>query len=130
MTRELEPLCTCPKRTAPPPLPTEIPKEITVEKDEKKALMKAWILDRYASSTFNTCEHQPLPTMTGEPLCLFIDDTVKPTAVHVLSPALIHQRKEAKEQIDRDIRLGVIEPVKVNTPVMLCARCVWVTKND
>ena len=92
--------------------------------------MKAWILERYASSTFNTCEHQPLPTMTGEPLQLFVDDSVKPTAIHVPSPAPIHQRKEAKEQIDRDIRLGVIKTVKVNTPVTWCARCVWVTKGD
>ena len=52
-----EPPCTCPKRTAPPPLPTEIPKEIAVEQDKekKKTLMKEWILERYASSTFNMC---------------------------------------------------------------------------
>ena len=65
-----KPLCTHPRRTAPPPMPTKIPEEIAAEKDEeeKKALMKAWIQDRYASSKFKTCEHQVLPTTTGEPL--------------------------------------------------------------
>ena len=124
-----ETVCTCPKRELPPPLPTVLP---SAEKDEEKlkVILKDWILKRYASSTFNTCEHQVLPAMTGEPLRLFVDPKAKPTAVHTPSPVPIHHKKEAKAGLDRDTRLGVIEPIKVNTPVEWCARCVWATKSD
>ena len=124
-----EPQCTCPKRELPPLLPSSLPSS---EKDEQKlkVMLKDWILKRYASSTFNTCEHQTLPAMTGEPLRLFVDPTAKPTAVHTPSPVPIHHQKEAKAGLDRDVRLGVIQPIKVNTPVQWCARCVWATKSD
>ena len=36
--RAKEPLCNCPKRMAPPPLPTEIPKEIAAEKGIHESL--------------------------------------------------------------------------------------------
>ena len=31
------------------------------------AELKAWLLDRYASSAFNKFTHQPLPCMDGPP---------------------------------------------------------------
>lgn len=46
--------CSCTPRQAPPPPPTELPFEATEENNEK---MKSWLLDRYASSTFNKCTH-------------------------------------------------------------------------
>ena len=60
---EVEKSCSCPRRTLPPEMPTKLPfPETEVEK------IKEWIVNRYKSSTFNTCEHQPLPKMKGEPL--------------------------------------------------------------
>ena len=47
--------CSCPTRTAPPPRPTELPFEC---KPENVGKIKAWLLDRYKSSTFNKCTHQ------------------------------------------------------------------------
>ena len=35
--------------------------------------LKQYLLDYYSSSTFNTCEHQPLPMMEGPQMRLMID---------------------------------------------------------
>ena len=68
--------------------------------------------------------------MTGEPLRLFIDDKAQPMAVHVPAPVPIHFRKEVKAGLDRDVQLGVLERVPVNTPVTYCSRMVIATKGD
>ena len=57
--------CKCPKREMPPPLPDRLPFECIPENNER---MKEWLLNRYASSTFNKCTHQQLPAMDGPPL--------------------------------------------------------------
>ncbi|XP_068238500.1 uncharacterized protein [Palaemon carinicauda] len=42
--------------------------------------MKTWLLEQYASSTFNTCPHQPLPVMTRPPMKIWIiDPQAEPT---------------------------------------------------
>ena len=50
--------CGCPAHSKPPDRPTSLPFEPLEENVDK---MKAWLLDRFASSTFNVCPHQPLP---------------------------------------------------------------------
>ena len=66
--------------------------------------------------------------MSREPLCLFINESAKPSAVHVLSPVPIHFRKELKAGLNRDVRLGVLERVPTNTSVTYCSRMVIATK--
>ena len=56
--------CGCPLRTATPD-PPQIPAGAT-EGDIPQ--VKELLLSHYASSTFNTCSHQPLPLMHGPPL--------------------------------------------------------------
>ena len=52
--------CPCPARsTIPPPLPTAVPADIHVGDDQAPALLKQWLLDHYASTVFNVCEHSP-----------------------------------------------------------------------
>ena len=85
--------------------------------------MKQWLLDEYAPSTFNKCPHQRLPFMNNDPpMEVFIDPDATPTAVHTPVTTPIHWRKEIKEQLQRDVRLGVIEKVPPNTPVTWCHR--------
>ena len=69
--------CKCPKRENPPPIPTELPFQPT---ETNRKNLEAWLLQYYGSSTFNVCEHQPLPMMSGPPLKLFVDPTAKPHA--------------------------------------------------
>ena len=95
--------CTCPKRTKPPPLPTSLSCPATEENVTK---LKQYLLDHYSSSTFNTCEHQPLPMMEGPPMHLMIDSKAKPTAYHSPIPVPIHWQDDVKAGLDRDVRLG------------------------
>ena len=56
--------CGCLLRTLPPDPPTKPP--FPIHKNNTQEI-RAWILDFYASSAFNTCPHQPLPLMSGLP---------------------------------------------------------------
>ena len=57
--------CSCLKREPPPGRPTQFPFECIPSNCGK---MKAWLLDRYASSSLNKCPHQVLPAMEGPPI--------------------------------------------------------------
>ena len=119
--------CNCPERTLPPPLPTTLPFPATEENVPK---LKKWLLEYYRSSTFNTCEHQSLPSMEGPPLQLNIDANAKPVAVHTPIPVPLHWQEEVKAGLDRDVRLGVLEPVPVGEPVTWCHRMVICRKKS
>ena len=119
--------CSCPTREMPPKEPSKIPYPATSENLPK---LKAWIADRYRSSTFNTCEKQKLKRMSGPPLKLNIDPDSTPVAVHTPAPVPIHWQDEVKAQLDRDVELGVIEPVPWGQPTLWCSRMVTVAKSD
>lgn len=123
----MTPDCDCPRRQPPPPPLANLPFPAT---DVNRDKLEQFILDRYSSSTFNTCEHQPLPMMDGPPLQLMVDPDAKPVAVHTPVPVPIHWQEDVKAGLDRDVRLGVIEPVPVGEPVTWCHRMVVCAKKD
>ena len=49
--------CSCPLREVAPQRPPVLPFPCTPENNKR---MKAWLLQRYAPSTFNTCPHRAL----------------------------------------------------------------------
>ncbi|CAG2254453.1 unnamed protein product [Mytilus edulis] len=106
--------CNCPKRQTPPPIPVKLPFPPTEENVPK---LQNFLLEHYKSSTFNTCEHQPLPLMEGPPLKLMIDPKATPVACHTPVPVPLHWQDDVKASLDQDVRLGVIEPVPVGEPV-------------
>ena len=106
--------CSCPKRTKPPPIPSKLPYPATEENRKK---LKQRLLDHYSSSTFNTCEHQLLPMMEGPAMRLMIDPKATPTAYHSPISIPLHWQDDVKAGLDRDVRLGVIEPVPIGEPV-------------
>ena len=123
-----DPSCSCPKRgQPPPPLPTELPSGLEATEENIPAL-KQWILDYYASTTFNVCEHQPLPLMNCEPLQLHVDPEATPLAVHKPALVPIHWQDKVLEDLERDVRIGVLEKVNPNTPVTWCSRMVVTAK--
>ena len=72
--------CKCPMRMRPPEPPSTLPMAATEENVPK---LKKWIIERYASSAFNTCTHQFLPLVESSLLLrLLVDPTVTPKAVH------------------------------------------------
>ena len=109
--------CPCPKRGQnPPPIPSELPLGLKATKENLPDI-KEWLLDYYSATAFNTCEHQPLPMMTCEPLRLFVDPNAKPVAVHKPALVTIHWREKVYQDLERDVRLGILEKVHRNTPV-------------
>lgn len=84
------PMCDCPRRQMPPTRPTSLPFPATEENRER---LEQWLLDTYKSSTFNTCEHQPLPMMAGPPLRLMVDPEAQPVAHHTPIPVPIHWQR-------------------------------------
>ena len=98
--------CSSPIRTVVPNLPKELPFECTPENNSR---MEEWLLKEFASSTFNTCPHRPLPCMAGPPVEIHLKGDVHPKAVHTPAPIPIHWQEQVKADLVRDEALGVIE---------------------
>ena len=119
--------CECPVRT-------EIPEEESWNKIDRTE--KA-ILDHFRSSAFNTCRHREIPTIeVGDSLKLHIESGAKPPNKKVkFSKVLINLQEEVKEQLEEDVRLGVIEKVAElaqadDKPTSWAARMITVIKKN
>ena len=120
--------CGCLRRTLPPAAPTELPWEATVENAGK---IEAWLKNLYASSTFNTCKPQPLPMMKGaKAMRILMRKDAIPVAVHRPAQIPVHWQQQVRDDIERDICLGVLEQVPQNTPVTWYSRMHVVAKKN
>ena len=119
--------CGCPSRTRPPPRPNKLPFTCSPENNEK---MRQWLVERFASSTFNQCTHQPLPGMTGPAISLHVDPDATPTAVKSPVPVPLHWQEIVKQQLEDDVNLGVLEKVPIGEPSRWCHRMVLARKAD
>ena len=119
--------CSCPPRTIVPNRPTVLPFDCT---EANNAKMKAWLLQEFASSTFNTCPHRPLPCMAGPLVEIHLKEGATPKAVH--APALIpvHWQEPVHQDLLRDEALGVIERVPHGEAVTWCHRMVVTRKQN
>lgn len=97
-----------------PPLQDKMPYEGT---KENLPLLKEFFLNYYKSSTFNTCPHQRLPLINGPPMNLMVGLWAEAVAHHTPIPVPLHWREAFKGGLDRDVSLGVIEPVPIGEPV-------------
>ena len=86
------------------------------------------LLSVFTSSTFNQCEHQLLPHMTGKPLEIRINEMARPYAIHMPAQILAHWAKVVKANLARDIELGVLEKLEVNNHTDWCTRMHIVAK--
>ena len=119
--------CDCPQRTTVPARPKSLPFAPIPENNSR---MKQWLLDRYASSTFNTCPHRALPCMTGPPMEIHIDESATPKVCNKPAPVPVHWQQRVYEDLVRDEALGVIERVPPGVPVTWCHRMVVTRKHD
>ena len=115
--------CKCPRRDSVPEPPKFDP-QMSVPQLRRR------IIEHYASSAFNKCTRQTLPLMKGEPLPIPVRKDAKPVAVHTPVPVPLHWEEKVKRDLERDVSLGVIEPVPLNTPVTWCHRMVTVPKHN
>ena len=120
--------CSCPTRTLPPAEKLTLPCSPT---EENLPILKQYLMDRFSSSSFNICEHQALPLLQNSPpLELHTDPTAKPVAVHRPAVVPLHWKEAVYEGLMRDVRLGVIERVPLNTPVTWQSRMHITAKHD
>ena len=119
--------CGCLRRVAPPPPPEQIPFKPTESNREK---LEKWIVDTYAGSAFNKCEHQPTPKLTGAPLDIHWKPDAQPVAVHTPAPSPLHSKARVKQDLDRDTCIEVAEPVPQGVPTEWCSRMLVVMKKD
>ena len=122
-----ESTCSCPQRTPAPPHPSALPFECTPENNMK---MRAWLLERYASSSFNTCPHRSLPCMEGPPVEIHVDPNAKPRTCHTPATIPLHWQQQVHNDLLRDEALGVIERVPYGEPTTWCHRMVVTRKHD
>ena len=73
--------------------------------------MKEFLLDYFKASTFNTCPHRPIPSMSGPPLEIHLNDNAKPYACHKARSIPIHDQDQVYKGLLKDEALGVIERV-------------------
>ena len=110
------------KATSDPHLPPFPATEANREK------LQQYLLDHYATSMFNTCEHQALPLMDSLPMRLMIDPNAISVTHHSPIPVPLHWQDAVKVGLDRDVRLGVLEPIPIGEPVtwyhcmVICAK--------
>ena len=120
--------CGCLLRTLPPDAASTPPFELT---PANVGRLVEWLKEEYASSTFNVCEHQALPMMSGAPpMRIVMKEGAVPVAVHRPATIPAHWLEDVKADIERDIRLGVLERVPSNTPVTWCSRMHVVSKKS
>ena len=119
--------CGCLRRVHPPGEPNKLPFACTTENQEK---MKLWLLDRYASSTFNQCPHQILLKMDGPPIKLHVDPDAQPVNLRTPAPVPLHWQEEVERDLNRDVSLGVLERVPYGEPTKWCFRMVIGRKHD
>ena len=105
-----DPPCTCPTRSLPPKLPCAHTKENIPR-------LKAYIIERFATSAFNMCERQKLPLINDSipmELHVDVDPGSKQYAVHTQAQVALHWQEAVKGRLDRDERLSVFRRVPLN----------------
>ena len=100
----------CTRRGPPPERPSSLPFKPTKENIPR---LEKWFLKTFEGSAFNTCTRQPLPAMTGVPMTIRMKESADKDFMKVYRPIPVphHFKARVKADLDRDVRLGVIEKV-------------------
>ena len=120
-------VCSCPQRSAVPLRPKTLPFPAKAENIPK---MREWLLQRYGASTFNTCPHKPLQQMAGPPVEIHLDSGAKSNPCRTPAIVPVHWQQQVKNDLLRDVALGILERVPYGVPVTWCHRMVITRKHD
>ena len=94
-------------------------------------VLRKFIIKRYLKSGFNNCRIQPLKMMyTDRLLELFVDPSVKHVAIHRAAIIPIYLKASVKADLDRDVQLGILEKVNVNSPVKWLSQMIISIKKN
>ena len=89
--------------------------------------MASWLLRK---STFNVYKHQELPSMTGPPVEIHLNEDAKPVTLSKAIPVPVHWQEQVNDDMLRDKAMGVIEQVPFGDPVEWCHMMVVTRKHD
>ena len=116
----------CLERTTTPDIPEKLPFPAT---KENLPQFEEYFLSTFSSSAFNTCTHQPLQQLSGVAMDIKLkDDGPPPAYVSTPIPVPHHWKTRVKADLDRDVRLGIIEKVPQGNMSPWCSRMVVVPK--
>ena len=118
----------CLDRTPAPERPERMPFAPTKENIPK---LEKWFLETFEGSAFNTCTHQPLQSMTGVPMKAIRKKAgAEHPAWYTPIPVAFHWKKQVKADLDRDVRLRIIEKVPQGETSEWCSRMVITAKSN
>ena len=109
-----------------PPKPLSVPLQPL---EENVPRLEEWLLQHFSSSTFNTAR-EPLPVMEGKPHHIHLAREAVPYVCHTPASVPKHWEKEVKDQLDEDIRRGVLQAVPAGEATEWCSRMVVVAKKS
>ena len=98
--------------------------------EENIPKLRELLVQHYSSSTMNMCSHQPLPKMTGPPLTFSLKPDAVPHAIHNPATIPVHWVEQVKQQLSRDVEMGILEKVPANEPTVWMHRMVVVRKQN
>ena len=98
--------CQYPRWTKSPPAPLLLFPATEANREK----LQQYLRDYYASSAFNTCEHQTLPLMDSLPLRLMINPNTIPTAHHSPIPVPLHWQDAVKAGLSPNRRNRYMVP--------------------
>ena len=116
--------CPCTPRTDTPGRPQQLPMEARAENIQA---MEQWLRSRYASSIFNCCPHQPIPSIKGPPLRIHVDPNAEPKQAFTRTP--LHWIEETDADLEKDVAMKVIEKVPHDESPRWIHRCVYTRKS-
>ena len=117
---------SCVERGPTPLRPEKLPFDPTKENISK---FEEYFKDIFKESAFNTCTHQRLQGMTGVPMkTVQRKKGCNHPAVYTPIPVPFHWKKKVKTDLDRDVRLGILERVPQGEICLFCSRMVIVSK--
>ena len=109
-----------PERPERPPFPCT---------EENIGRLKHWLEDVYATSSFNTSS-APMAKMSGPPMKIHVDPNATPVAVHKPIPIPHHWQADVKADLDKDVRMEILEKVPMGVPTTWQSRMVVVSKKS
>lgn len=112
------------KRETAPEAPEKLPFPPTAENVDK---LGEFIRKKFATSAFNITA-APLAKLSGPPMKIHLKPNAVPRACHKPINVPHHMRENTKNDIDRDVELGILEKVPTGVPTVWCSRMVVVPK--
>ena len=109
-------LPTRPEMLPYPPTEANIPK------------LKEYLINKFKPLVFD--KTTPFKAMNCPPAHIHLKNDAVPHARHTPIPIPLHWKKEVKEQLEKDVRDGVIEPVPIGEPVIWCSPMIVTAKKD